>query len=170
MDVFSGVDVQTMLFGIVFVIIFALLMILLGRVKIFQKNQGTKTVVGICVSLLSIYGISKSSWDLEGFFYSLGFGQDMIYNFVLLAIIAFFIITMMVRDEITGRTKFRLYRPMILLGIIFIALRFSPWSNSERTLLVGIPLFLIGAFFWNLRRRRTSKEIERTPNLRLLGR
>jgi hypothetical protein len=155
-EVLSGVDLESMLLGIAFVIILAVLMVIFGRIRIFQKNQGIKTIVAICVSLLSIYGISKSSFDLENLFYSIGFGEEIIYNLILLAIVAFFIITMIVRDEITGRIKFRLYRSMILLGIIFIALRFTPWAHGDGSLFIGIPLLVIGLILWNRRRRATD--------------
>jgi hypothetical protein len=151
-DVLSGIDVQSMLLGITFVIILALLMLILGRIRTFQQNQGTKAIISICISLLAVYGILKSNWDIEGFFYNLGVGQDLLYNLVLIAVIAFFIITMVVKDEITGRRRFRLYRPMILLGLIFIGLRFTPMANGEGTLLVGIPLLIVGLLLWNRRR------------------
>src|SRR4030042_6861685 len=99
-EVFSGVDVETMVLGIAFVIILAILMFILGRIRMFQQNQGTKTIVAICVSLLAVYGISRSRLNLEGIFYSLGFSQDSLYYLVLLAIVALFLITSVARDEI----------------------------------------------------------------------
>jgi len=86
----------------------------------------------------------------------------MIYNLALLAIAGFFIVTMIVRDEITGRIKFRLYRSMIVLGLIFIVLRFTPWANGDRTLFIGIPLLIVGLILWNRRRRATDRYFKRS--------
>jgi len=159
-----------MILGILFVIILAIIMFILGRTRVFQQNQGTKTVVAICISLLSIFGISKTRWNLEDFFYSMGFGEELLYNLALLAIVAFFIITSIVRDEIDKRIRVRLYRPMIILGLMFIALRFSPWAYGDRTLFVGIPLLAIGGILWNRRRIKTEKKARSATNIRLLGR
>lgn len=156
-EVFSTMDVESMLLGIAFVILLAVLMFILGRIRIFQKNQGVKTIVGICISLLAVYGISKSRWDIEGFFYNLGFGINTVYVLIIPAIIAFFIITMIATDEITGRRRFRIYRSFIIAGLIFIILKFTPMAYGNGALYVGIPLLVIGLLLWNAKRKRIKK-------------
>lgn len=156
-DVFSGVDIESMILGILFVIILAVLMLVLGKIRVFQRNQGIKTIVGICISLLSIYGISKSRWDLEGFFYNLGFGINTVYVLIIPAIIVFFIITMIATDEITGRRRFRIYRSFIIAGLIFIILRFTPMAHGNGSIYLGILLLVIGLLLWNAKRKRVMR-------------
>jgi hypothetical protein len=146
--VLSGIDPQLLILGIVFVLVLAVIMFILGRVRLFHQNQGTKTVVSICVSLLVVYGMFRTNWNIERFFYSLGLGEDTLYNLVLLALFCFLIMTSIVRDPEERRIKFRLYRTMILSGLIFIGLKFTPIAYGAGTLVVGIPLLVLGIILW----------------------
>ncbi len=158
-DILYSLDVQGLLLAVAFVIIFGLLTLAMGRLRRFQEAPAIKTVIALCISLFAVYGLNRSSFDLEGFFYKVGLSGDLLYNFILVILILFFVLSGITKKENAYGTKkkvWRLYRPLSLLGWILLAASiFTPFIYQKGAgILIGAGLTLLGAFlFWRKRKK-----------------
>jgi hypothetical protein len=140
-----NIDIESLLLGLAFVLILAIVMAVLGRFPRFRKNPAIKTVIAFSVSMLSVYGISKTRINLENLFYNLGFTEDLLYNVILIVFIGFFAVAGYARKV----RKWRLYRPLILLGFMLTVASFTPIIYEKGiTLAVSLPMLIIGIFLW----------------------
>jgi hypothetical protein len=144
-DVFYNIDADIMVLGLLFVIFFALINFALYRAL---KDKGTAGVVSFCVSLLAVYGISRTNWDVSGLLYGIGISENILYTVVPFIILAGLIF-------IFWRLRKSLGAAFMLIGIILIVASFFVY---EKLLLmgIGIGLFIIGLFLW-FRKRRLKK-------------
>jgi hypothetical protein len=153
-DFLYNIDIESLLLGLAFVLILAIVMTVLGRFPRFRQNPAIKTVIAFSVSLLSIYGISKTRINLENIFYRLGFTEDLLYNVILIVFIGFFVVAGYARKV----RKWRLYRPLILLGFMLTVASFTSIIYEKgMALAIGIPLLAIGIFLWWKRWRWYAK-------------
>lgn len=153
-DFLYNVDIESLLLGLTFILILAIVLAVLGRFPRFRQNPAIKTVIGFSVSLLSVYGISKTRINLENIFYNLGFTEDLLYNVILIVFIGFFVVAGYVRKK----RKWRLYRPLILLGFMLTVASFTSIIYEKgMALTIGIPLLIIGIFLWWRKWRWASK-------------
>jgi hypothetical protein len=144
-DVFYNIDADIMVLGLLFVIFFALINLALRKTL---KDRGTSGIVSFCVSLLAVYGISRTNWDVSGLFYSIGISENILYT-----VIPFIIIIGLI--FIFWRLRKDLGAAFMIIGVILIIASFFVY---EKLLLmgIGIGLFIIGLFLW-LRQRRIKK-------------
>jgi len=144
-DVFYNIDADIMVLGLLFVIFFALINLALRKTL---KDRGTSGIVSFCASLLAVYGISRTNWDVSGLFYSIGISENILYT-----VIPFIIIIGLI--FIFWRLRKDLGAAFMIIGVILIIASFFVY---EKLLLmgVGIGLFIIGLFLW-LRQRRIKK-------------
>lgn len=158
-DMLYSIGFENLLLGLVFVLILAIVLMGLSRFPRFQRSPAIKTVIGFCVSLLAIYGISRSRINLENIFYNLGFTEDFLYNVIIIAIIGFFVVSGYVRKT----RKWRLYRPIIVLGFLFTVASLTPIIYEKgATLALSIPLLIIGMLLWWRRYKwRVKNDVEK---------
>lgn len=75
-DFFYSIDPTTMTFGVLFVILFALIYFILSRFftdRYGRPNKAIPAIISAGVSLLTVYWMYYSGFDLEYFLYSIGF-------------------------------------------------------------------------------------------------
>lgn len=153
-DMLSSIDPNTMLLGLLFIIFYVLINFSLS--KVFKKERASSAIISLCVSLLAVYGLNKLNWDLSGVYLNLGLSEEFLYSVVPLIILGLAILGSFVKDSMTGKRRFRLYRLFMILGGLLILLSFFAY---EQTILfiAGIVLILIGLFLlWRIKKKGTS--------------
>jgi hypothetical protein len=128
----SAIDPNTMILGLLFVIFYVLIKLVLGR---SLKDNPSSGIIAFCVSLLAVYGISRTSFDLSGFFYNnIGLNENTLYTILPIIIIAgliFIFATLKIRNALT------------LLGVLFIIASFFVYRKTF-FLIIGIILLILG--------------------------
>ena len=84
-EFFDSVDSSTIVLGTLFFIFFALLNFSLSKAfkdKEGNPNKSLVTVLSLGISLLLVYWLYKSSYDLQGAAYNLGISQGIIWAFI----------------------------------------------------------------------------------------
>lgn len=160
MDLFYNIDADVMVLGLLFVIFFALTNLALNRTL---KNRGTASVVAFCVSLLAVFGISRTNWSASGLFYNIGMSDKVLYTVVPILILAGLIFMVW---------KLKLARALFFTGLFLIILSFFAYEKMI-LLIIGIVLLIVGLFLW-FRKGRVKKnapdevrrETEKGENLR----
>jgi len=149
---FSSIDPATMTLGLSFFIFFALIFYALS--KIFkdpygQPNKGIAGTIAFAVSLLIIYGIYRSGFNLEDLFYGFGIGEGTFYliAFIIFIVLAFFLIK---------KIKFRGF--LIVFGLLFILLTIFTDIFYEKltALIIGIVLLLVGILLLKKRKKKLA--------------
>jgi LPXTG-motif cell wall-anchored protein len=152
-DFLYSVAPNTMLLGLLFIIFYIFINFSLS--KIFREERASSAIISLCVSLLAVYGINRTSLDISGIFSSIGISEELIYAVVPWLIIGLAILGSFVKDKITGRKRFRLYRLFIILGAFLIILSFFAYEQTV-LLIAGIALILIGLFLlWKSKKKGT---------------
>ena len=75
-NLLDSIDSSTLLLGGAFIISFALFNIALSKVlkdPSGQPNRSAASIISIILALFTIYGINRSGWDIEYFFYNMGY-------------------------------------------------------------------------------------------------
>ena len=162
-DAFFNIDIELLLLAVVFVILLALFMIVLGKSKMFGRSPAVKSFLAFALALFSVYGISMTRIDLESIFYSVGLTGDILYRVILVVLLAFFWISGYTRVRPNPKKKWkkrvwRLYRPLFILGIIITGLGFTPLVY-EKGATVTVGLIILGAGFLCYFFRRKKKKV-----------
>lgn len=145
LQIFNGLDANTIVLGLLFVIFFVLIQLLLSR---SLKDKGTSSIIAFCISLLSVYGLSKTNFDFTGIFYNIGINDTIIYTVIPIIIIAGLIF-------IFWKVKLRVI--LVVLGLMLIV---GSRFVYEKTIvmIVGIILLIWGIILmWVESRRRVRK-------------
>ncbi len=164
--VLYGIDANTITIVLLFTIFFAVLNLALNRVL---KSQGTAGIIAFCASLLAVYGINRTSFNLNGLFSNWGLGEKFVYSVVPIIILGLLFLSSFTKDPVTGRKKFRLYRPLLLLGAFLIITSFFVYA-STMVLLIGIAFFVVGFLLWLRKKRKdakTAKAWKKAPKLNM---
>ncbi len=147
-DFFDSLDPSTVTYGLLFFIFFTVIFLVLSRSNIFrgrrtpwggeEPNTTAAGIVSFAISALIVYYMYRSGYNLESYFYDLGFSVDL-FSFLLLIVfvlLAFVIIK-----------RFRLGGFFIVLGLLFIFAGFIKLVYEwETSILIGAVLFVIGIF------------------------
>lgn len=64
-DIFYNLDAELIIFGLIFVLFFAIIRLALSKTI---KDKGPLGVISLSIALLSVYGLSKTNLDFPGFF------------------------------------------------------------------------------------------------------
>ena len=148
-DVLYGIDPNTMLLGLLFVIFFALTNFLLSKTI---KERGTSGIISFCIALLAVYGLNRTSLDINGIFAGIGLSDTLIYSVVPILILVglgFMI------------WKLKLGLTLVLVGILLIVLSFTDIIYMKTlVLIIGIVLLAIGIPLW-IRARRNKNNNNR---------
>ncbi len=168
-DFIDNIGPDNLVFIASFIVFFALLFYALG--KFFKDSYGypNKPVVGtiaLAVSfIISYFGIYRSGFDLENFFYRVGVSFDL--TPILLLIISLFVIWIiwfLGRRKEFGRTTFSLKRGLgglfILLGAltIFLAALTDIFYEKTMAIIIGWVLIIIGFLLLKRRKKRTWED------------
>lgn len=151
-DAFYSIDPNTMILGLLFVIFFALINFALYRTL---KDKQTSGIVSFCVSLLAVYGINRTNFNVAGLFSNIGLTENLIYTVVPIIIIAGLIFMIW---------KLKLPWTFMLIGAILIIASLIPGLIYEKgiVMIVGIVLLMLGLYLW-FRRNRINKKKGTSP-------
>lgn len=152
-ELLDRVDSSTMLLGCLFLIFFAVINFALSKVfkdKCGNPNTAVTAIVGLCVSILIIYGINKTGFDIEELLYGMGLSDGMLGTLIPIILIIGAIYTI-------WRIKPRGF--LILFGSIFLLITLATnWIYEEGILTaLGIVMILIGLYLVRRKRRRESR-------------
>ena len=149
---FDSINSQDIILLTFFIVIFAFLFVILSRIPLFrnpygQPNKAIPTVISFAISLLSVYGIYKSDFDLQGSFSGFGLPTDIFYPLLLIILIvaAVFIIW-----KLGVGTFFLIFGSLIILVTIFTDVIYE----KGVALIIGGISFFIGLWLWKRARRK----------------
>lgn len=145
-DLLSRIDSSTLILGSLFIIFFALIYFSLSK-TIFSKEPALGGIIAFTLSMLIIYGINKSDYDIEGFFYNLGVTSDVLYSIIpiLLIIAIVFVIV-----------KFGFGVAIAIVGAALLAITFTDWIY-EKTILFIIGTIILAVGVWLFLKRDKKK-------------
>ena len=150
-DILYSIDPNTMLLGLLFVLFFALINFLLSKTI---KARGTSGIISFCIALLAVYGLNRTSLDINGIFAGIGLSDTLIYSVVPILILiglGFMI------------WKLKLGLTLILVGILLIVLSFTDIIYMKTlVLIIGIVLFFIGIPLWYTARKKLRNSQQNT--------
>ncbi len=136
-SLFYNVDSSFVVYGILFIIFFAVLMFVLGK-TLFKENNTIRTIIAFCISALSIYWMVKSpSINLDSILYATPFLDGLLNTLMPFLLTAGFILL---------GWRFGWNRVLMIAGITAILIAtFTDWVYSKGALItIGIIIFLIG--------------------------
>lgn len=149
-DVFYTLGPDNIAYLLIFLTFFAIIMTSLKRLPLFKDPYGnpnlpSMAIIAFSVSALIVYGISRSDFSFENFFYDVGFSAESLLPVltIIIIIVALFIIW-----------KFKFGALLIALGLsLILATLFTSVIYEKTTaLVIGIIIIFIG--FLLLRRVR----------------
>ncbi len=164
-DALDMIGGENILLGGTFLISFALLNMILGRLKLFQNDYGQTTntpiIISLILSIFIIYGIRTLNFDLEDLLFSLGLSGDIIYQIASIIIVIGLIYFLY---KFGKKLLKNLCLIFIILGIVLIWIGLSDLVfNGEPLVLTGIVLVILGIICWWRRRKKSSSTIPYTP-------
>jgi hypothetical protein len=155
-DLLYSIDPNTMILSLVFIIFYILINFSLS--KIFRKERTTSALISLCISLLTVYGLNRIDLDLSRFLFNLGVSEDLLYLVVPWIILGLAIWGSFVKDRVTGKRSFRLYRLFMILGAILILIGLIPGVYENALFIIsGIILIALGIILWAMRKARKRR-------------
>lgn len=135
------IDPNTMILGLLFIIFFTFIQLALGKTL---GDKRSSTIIALCISLLSVYGINRTNFDVTGALYGVGINEEMIYIIAPILIIAGIVFMIW---------KLKIASTFMLLGIFLILTSFFA-HETYVVLGVGIALLVLGIIFWFIKKKR----------------
>lgn len=114
-NMLNSLDPSTAILGSIFILSFALIFLALINFKKFGENRGIAAIISFCTSFLIIYGMYRSSFDYENFYY------DLFYNIGLSGDVASMLIPL-----------------ILILGAVLVV-----WKFDFSTLLISFGSMMI---------------------------
>jgi hypothetical protein len=148
-DMLYSINPNDMILGLLFIIFFVFINFALTRI-VFKKEKTSASIIALCVSLLAVYGINRTNFDVTGIVYSIGITEEMIYTIVPFIILAGLIFLIW---------KVKLCRTLIIAGIALIVASFFVYEQTW-VLIAGIILLILGLI---LCLRRKNKQNPSDP-------
>ena len=150
-DLLASVDAPTMVLGSVFLISFVLIKMAVS--KIFKNadgspNTSTAGIVAFILSLLIVWGVNRSGWDFETFFFNIGFSGGLLASIIpllLIAVGAYVIWT------------FGLATFLLIFGALLMIFSFEDFIYEKViTFFLGLVFFVLG--LWTLKHKKKKPE------------
>jgi len=140
-----GLDPEFIIFGLLFVIFFVIIQLALLK---SLKDKSTSSIIAFCVSLLTVYGLSRTNLDISGLFFNIGISEDIIYTIIPIIILAGLIF-------IFWKVTMRII--MVISGLILIIASRFVYEKSI-VLVIGIVFLLIGIILMAVESRRKVRK------------
>lgn len=138
-----AIDPETMVLGLLFLIFLAVTNFSLGR--FFKKSKTTATIIAFCVSLLAVYGINRTTWDVPEFFYGIGLSENLLYIIVPIAALIFLFLLSRKKNPETDKRRFSLARFLMILGALLIISALANLFYEKGVMIAaGIGLLVLG--------------------------
>ncbi len=157
-ELFDSIDSSTMLLGSLFLIFFAIIYFATSRVfkdRSGYPNKGVASTISIVTSLLIVYGIHQTGFEVEELFYNIGVSEGMLNTLVpiILLIGAIYLIY---------RFKFKGF--FLTFGALFIGLSFTDLIYAKGLLAsIGAAFILIGLFLLRRAKKKEQGGVDREP-------
>jgi predicted membrane channel-forming protein YqfA (hemolysin III family) len=104
--------------------------------------------------------LNRIDLDLNRFLFNLGVPEDLLYLIIPWLILGLAIWGSFVKDRITGKRSFRLYRLFLILGTILIIIGLIPGVYENALFIIsGIILMILGIILWAMRKARNRRNI-----------
>jgi hypothetical protein len=146
-EILGGLDPSTIILSLLFIIFFVFIQLVLSR---SLKDKNSASIIALCISLLAVYGISKTGFNISEFFYNIGISDNIIYNIIPFIILGGLIFLFW---------KIKLRTIMTVLGLLLIVASFFVYEKTY-VLVAGIIILVIGLFLlWKESRRRAKQRI-----------
>jgi len=155
-DFFDSIDPSTIVYGLIFFILFTVIFLVLSKAKLFKSKKGpwgaeetnsvAAAVVSFAVSALAVYYMYRNGYNLQSFLYEIGFSGDIIALLLSLLVVLVAIVIVI---------KFKLPGFFIASGLLLILIAIFTDLIYEKGLafLIGLALVVIGIFFWKATRK-----------------
>ena len=148
-NLLDTIDSQTMFLVIGFIIIFVFLNSILKKVlknRYREPDTTTSGIISFCISLLAIYGLNKSNFNISNLFGSFGISTDFLPTLIsIILIIGFFWFSYSKKER-----KFKFYKTFLLLGTLILIITIFTDFIYEKGIatILGAGLLLIGLWLW----------------------
>ena len=150
-DIFYNLDAELIIFGLIFVLFFAIIRLALSKTI---KDKGSLGVISLCIALLSVYGLSKTNLDFPGFFYKIGINNNLLYSVIPIIIL---VGTLYMFWKVTARVIFSFFGVLFIVGSFFLH-NLVWWFR-----IIGIIFLIIGIV---LIRREAKRRVNQRIYLR----
>lgn len=140
------VDESNLVLTSLFIVTFSILFFSLQ--KVFKGNNAIAGMVSAAISLVTVYFVNKSGFDISGFFFDIGISEEVIWTIVPLLIIAGAIFAIIKLK--TGS--------LLLFGGLLIVLSFFAYEGAL-LIFLGLVLIGLGAFFLSKKKKNKPFEI-----------
>ncbi len=148
-DLLDQLDQSMVVLSAIFIISFAVIFFSLSK-SIFKNNTTISGVISAVISFLIIYGINKTGFDFEGFFYDIGLSGD-----ILMAIIPFIIIGGVIFLIIKLKSG-----SLLVFGALLIGLSFFAYEGLVLAI-IGGALLIVGLFLLASKKKKGDIIIRR---------
>lgn len=141
-DFLYNIDPNAMTLGVLFIVLFAILFFSLSRIfkdKYGYPNKTIATIVALALSVLCVYWVNRTGFDIPGLFYSIGISEEILYIIAPLVVLAglIFIFTRF-------KTK-RFGKTLLILGGLLLVLSFTDLVYEKGFLvIVSIAMIVVG--------------------------
>lgn len=153
-DLLNEIDSETMILGAIFVVSFALLNFSLSKFFKDKDGEPNKRIAGIIAFVISLFitwGINKTGIDFEGFFYEIGFSEDLLFTTLPIILIGAMIVLIL---------KYKLPRVLTGVGALLTILSFTPFIYAKGIVL-AIGLICLGIGGYLLWRKKPKNDYSR---------
>ena len=154
---FDSIGSQDLILLTSFIIIFAFLFFVLTRINLFrdaygQPNKAIPGIISFAISMLSVYGIYRSGFDLEGLFSGFGLSAESLYPLIWIVLIAAAVFIIWAFGKRKEGFSFKRGFGWLLstsgLFILGITIFTDLIYEKGIALVIGVILFLIGLLLW----------------------
>jgi hypothetical protein len=163
-ELLYAIDPNTMILGLVFIILYIIIHFSLA--KIFRNDRASSVILSLCISLLAVYGLNRTTWNFSNFFFDLGITEDIFYIVVPWIILGLAVLASFAKDNITGKKKFKLYRLFLALGLMIFLIGLTPVYQKNTFLIIGVILLILGIVLGILQFRGGREGELRSPRTR----
>jgi hypothetical protein len=154
---FDSLDPSTVTYILLFLIIFTLVFLAISRVNLFKNMKGEPNtaasgVIAFSVSALIVYYLYRSGYNIESFFYDLGFSGNLFSLVAMIALVLFAIFIVI---------KFKFAGFFIVSGLLLMFISIFTDIIYEKTtaFFIGLGLLIIGIFLGKAMRKWWGKNI-----------
>jgi len=154
---FDSLDPSTVTYGLLFFIIFTLIFMAISRVNLFKNIRGEPNtvasgVVSFAIAALVVYYLYRAGYDLESFFYDLGFSGNL-FSLIAMIIVVLFAVFIIIKFKFAGF--------FIVSGVLLMLISLFTDLIYERTaaFFIGLALLIIGVFLGKAARKWWGKNI-----------
>ena len=148
-DLLGSIDQASMIVYATFIIFFSILFFSLSK-SVFKENRATAGIISGMISLLIVYGINKSGFDISGLFYDIGISEEVLFLILPIIILAGIIFAIIKLKK----------NSLLLIGGLLIV---SSFFVYEKTILIVMGVLIIVARMfipkkvWNMEKESKNK-------------